>query len=240
MPRPLRFIKPGASLHIIQRGHNREPTFRSLEDFVRYRETLGEASGKFGCAIHAYVFMTNHVHLLVTPDNEHGPSRMMQAVGRRFARLVNLRYGRTGALWEGRFRSSLIDSDRYFLTCSRYIELNPVRAHMVDAPEHYTWSSYRRNAHGLPDNLVSPHQLYHDLGDNPKGQQIGYRALFQNDLDSETIERIRAAVNLGTVLGEDAFVDDLQTFANRRLARRAHGGDRRSPAFRGHSRGLTP
>ena len=205
MARSRRLIIPGTPAHIIQRGHNRAPTFRGVEEFHRYRALLIDASLRFRCAIHAYVLMSNHFHLLATPEDPLGVSRMMQAVGRWYVRYVNKRHERTGSLWEGRFRSSLITSDRYLLTCSRYIELNPVRAGIVEDPGDYAWSSYRCNARGGPDELITPHQLYESLGMDAADRLESYRALFAVPMDPATIARIRDAARRGGVLGVDEF-----------------------------------
>jgi putative transposase len=150
-------------MHVIQRGNNRDATFRVPSDYMRYRDILHAASQRSRCAIHAYVLMTNHVHMLLTPEEDDGPSRMMQLIGSRYVPYVNSRVPRTGTLWEGRYRSSLVNSDRYLFTCSRYIELNPVRARMTDDPGHYLWSSYLHNARGVHDPLITPHDLYRGL-----------------------------------------------------------------------------
>ena len=141
MARRPRHVIPGQAIHLIQRGNNRQAVFFANADYRLYHEVLEDAALRYGCAIHAYVFMTNHVHLLLTPSTHDGPSRVMQSVGRRYVRHVNTSYRRTGTLWEGRFKSAIVDSERYLLTCSRYIEANPVRAGMVDSPERYPWSS---------------------------------------------------------------------------------------------------
>lgn len=218
-------------MHVIQRGNNRTRIFRVPDDFARFRELLLEASRRFGCAIHAYVFMTNHAHLLITPDDDRGPSRMMQAIGQRYVRGMNARHRRTGTLWEGRFRSSLIDYERYLLACSRYIELNPVRARMVDAPDRYAWSSYRCNAYGAIDELVTPHAVYQGLDSSPAARQAAYRALFQVPLKSRVVERIRDAANRGSVLGGDHFRERIEATVGRSVVRLPHGGDRRSTSF---------
>ena len=151
-------------MHIVHRGHSRGPTFRGDDDCRHYLETLRKASRDSGCAVHAYVLMTNHVHLLLTPEDASGPARVMQAIGRQYVRYVNRRYGRSGTLWEGRFRSSVVGSERYLFACSRYIELNPVRAAMVSHPDQYRWSSYHRNAYGEADELITPHVSYRAIG----------------------------------------------------------------------------
>jgi putative transposase len=197
MPHMPRRVLAGVPLHLVQRGNNRAATFYSVNDFERYREILHHASGRFRCAIHAYVLMTNHVHLLVTPEDPTGPSRMMQLIGRKYVRYVNTRRHRTGTLWEGRFRSSLINSERYFLACSRYIELNPVRAHIAHDADQYRWSSHRYNAFGDLDRLITPHTLYSALGTTPGDRQEAYRSLFQTPIELSTLERIRRATHRG-------------------------------------------
>lgn len=147
--------------------------------------------------------MTNHVHLLVTPEDSSGPSRMMQLIGRKYVRYLNTRSHRTGTLWEGRFRSSLINSERYFLACSRYIELNPVRAQMVHDADQYCWSSHRHNAFGDPDPLITPHELYWSLGTTPADRQTAYRSLFQAPVEHSTLERIRRAIHRNASVGSE-------------------------------------
>src|ERR1700729_3005315 len=160
MARRPRLDLPCLPLHVIQRGNNRLPCFFQDDDFSTYREALQQTSKAEGVAIHAYVLMTNHVHLLMTCEAQGAVSRMMQALGRRYVRYVNAMYRRTGTLWEGRFKSCLVDSECYLLTCYRYIELNPLRAAMVETPESYLWSSYHANARGAHDPLVDPHPEY--------------------------------------------------------------------------------
>ena len=167
MARLPRLFLPGQPIHAIQRGNNREPIFSAEEDYRYYLECLGKAAGEQGLAIHAYVLMTNHVHLLVTPDSEDSLSKAMQSVGRRYVQYFNHTYQRTGTLWEGRYKSTLIQSSRYLLTCMRYIELNPVRADMVGHPADYPWSSYCANAQGEENALLTPHALYRRLGPTP-------------------------------------------------------------------------
>ena len=231
MPRPPRLVLPGVPLHVVQRGNDRMATFHHATDRDCYRDALLHASRRFGCAIHAYVFMTNHVHLLITPDDDSSPSHMMQSIGRKYVRYINGRYERTGTLWEGRFKSSLVQSERYFLTCSRYIELNPVRAQMVAGPDQYRWSSHRHNALGEADALITPHETYHVLGSSLPERQAAYRALFAAPMESQTLELIRQAVNDGDVLGDDDFVERIESTLRRRVTHLAHGGDRRSGVF---------
>ena len=231
MPRPPRLVLPGYPLHLIQRGNDRSATFRVDEDYVVFRNALLVASRRVGCAIHAYVFMTNHVHLLVTPADEQGPAEMMQSVGRRYVRYFNERYRRTGTLWEGRYRSSLVESDGYLLACSRYIELNPVRAGIVTDPCRYRWSSYRHNAWGDPDDLVTPHAVYRALGTHGLQRRAAYRRLCQTVPEPGATDTIRNATRLGLVLGNQWFQRQIEVIVERRLGRLRHGGDRRSEQF---------
>jgi len=160
MARQPRLNLPGILQHLVQRGNDRQACFAAETDYLRYLQELREASANHDCAIHAYVLMTNYVHLLVTPATTGAISRMMQAVGRRYVGSFNARYRRTGTLWEGRFKAAPVDTDRYLLTCYRDIELNPVRAHMTDDPSTYPWSSYHHNALGQHTPLVTPHVQY--------------------------------------------------------------------------------
>ena len=166
MPRLPRFVVPGQPQHVIVRGNNRSCVFCRDEDYLFFLEILQEATLKFACKIHAYVLMSNHVHLLITPELEIGISKVIQSLGRRYVHYFNKKNKRTGTLWEGRYKASLIDSEAYALICYRYIELNPVRANMVAHPGEYRWSSYHKNAEGMPDPLVLPHDLYRRLGKN--------------------------------------------------------------------------
>ena len=199
MPRVPRPVVPGQPMHITQRGNNRMAMFETPEDYGHFRETLRITSEHGRCAVHAYVFMTNHVHLLVTPDDAEGPARMMQALGRRYVSYFNHRYGRTGTLWEGRYRSTLIDSAHYLLTCAQYIELNPVRAGMVAHPDAHPWSSFRRNAYGEADALVTPHELYRTLGSCPSVCEAAYRAMFAGPLE-RAVRHARDAAQLAEVV----------------------------------------
>lgn len=232
MARIPRTVVPGQALHIVQRGNNRQPVFFSNEDYRIYLETFQQAAASHGCAVHAYVLMTNHVHLLLTPAQTEGPSRVMQAIGRRYVCYVNRKYRRTGTLWEGRFKSALIDSERYLLTCSRYVELNPVRAGMVKHPDEYRWSSYRYNALGRQDVLITPHPLYEQLGSNAGMRQSVYRGLFAGHIDEADMRSIRNGAETGTVIGNDRYREGIEAMIKRRVARYPHGGDRRSMRYR--------
>jgi putative transposase len=212
-----RYFLPDQPLHVIQRGNNREPIFFCEEDYRRYRGWLAEAAAEYGCAIHAYVLMTNHVHLLVTPETAESLPRAMQSLGRRYVRYVNAAYRRTGTLWEGRYRAAPIDSEAYFLTCCRYIELNPVRARMVAHPRDYSWSSYAAHARGVSDALVAEHPLYRALGRNAAERQENYRALFRAALDDAFVDDLRAATNGGWAMGGERFKRKIAKALKRRV-----------------------
>lgn len=218
MARLGRYFLAEQPLHLIQRGNNREAVFFGEEDYERYYTWLAAASTDNGCAIHAYVLMTNHVHLLVTPKAPDSVPRMMQSLGRRYVRHVNATYRRTGTLWEGRYRAAAIDSETYFLSCCRYIELNPVRAGMVKHPRDYSWSSYRAHALGRTDTLLSDHPLYHALGRSGADRQDAYRTLFRAPLDAGFVDALRRATNGGWALGSDRFKRQIAKALGRRVS----------------------
>lgn len=196
--------------HIIQRGNNRQATFFADEGYRCYLNWLVEASLKYDCRIYAYVLMTNHVHLLASSGRPYGLSLMMQYVGRHYVRYVNRCYRRSGTLWEGRFKASLVDTEDYFLRCSRYIECNPVRAGMVQGPGEYAWSSYRHHAFGVPDKLLSSHDRYEGLGNDGASRHQAYRELFRTELDGRELAEIRDTVNRGWPLGGNRFKDEIE------------------------------
>lgn len=191
-------------VHYIHRGNDRRPIFHDDGDRWRYRELLLEGALKYRCAIHAYVLMTNHVHLLLTPANVDGPARLTQWLGRRYVRAFNRRHRRTGTLWEGRYRSSVITSTRYLLACSRYIDLNPVRAGLCASAVDFAWSSYARLAHGRSDELVTEHAVYQGIGRTSEDRQWAYRALCASTSDGRELETIRRSVQRGDMLVDDA------------------------------------
>lgn len=180
-------------MHIVQRGLNRRRCFASTSDRRVYLSALGAWSRKYDVHIHAYALMTNHVHLLATPWQENGASRMMQQLGRQYVQHFNKTYDRSGPLWDGRFRSSMIQSDRYLLACYRYIELNPVRAGVVLTPEEYPWSSYRVNALGEANGLLQPHCVWLGLGNSAATRRTKYARLFSLGYAPEVDEKIRVA-----------------------------------------------
>jgi putative transposase len=215
MPRRPRPVLPEVPLHIIQRGNNRTRCFFGEADYLVYLDLLKHSALEAQCVVHAYVLMGNHVHLLVTPMRAASPAGLMKALGQRYVQYVNRRYCRTGSLWEGRYRSSLVDHARYLLTCQRYIELNPVRAQMVAHPAQYQWSSYRTNAHGEASELIIPHPVYAALAPHPVARERAYRKLFDMPLATKTLNKVRRAVNGNFALGDKAFTSALATTLGR-------------------------
>lgn len=217
MPRRARLAVPGVPWHIIQRGNNRSACFYADEDYHRYLDTLKEQAEKYGCVIHAYVLMTNHVHILLTPEHEDSASLLMKHLGQRYVQYVNRTYKRSGTLWEGRFRSCIAQSEDYVLSCYRYIELNPVRANMVKHPREYRWSSYRVNAEGTEDEMIEGHEEYLRLGRSSASRQVSYKALFKAHIDDEVIDEIRQATNGNYVLGDNRFREEIEEMLQRRV-----------------------
>src|SRR5574340_26396 len=209
MPRRPRIKLADIPQHIVQRGINREPCFFAEEDHHCYLHWLQESAADWHCAIHAYVLMTNHVHLLATADKPDGIARLMQSIGRRYVQYINRSYRRTGSLWEGRYKSSLIQAETYLLTCMRYIELNPVRAGMAQDPGQYRWSSYRHNGLGQADPRITPLPLYLAIDRDGTDRQAAYRALFRSELDEEALAGIRLALSQGQPLGGGRFTDKI-------------------------------
>lgn len=228
MPRAPRIEVPGFPQHLVQRGNDRQPCFYTDGDRYRYLEDLREIASKLGCAIHAYVLMTNHVHLLATPRECGDLGRMMQALGRRYVRYVNDRYGRSGSLWEGRFKACLVDSDRYVLACYRYIELNPVRAAVVAEPGDHRWSSYGHNAEGLPDPLLTAHPEYAALGCSPDARRKAYRTLVAQALPQEDLAAIRHYAQRQQALGTARFQHAIGEIIGRRAGPGRNGRPRGS------------
>ena len=204
MPRKRRFFLPGVPAHIVQRGRSRQPVFFADDDYQAYLHWLAEAGERYKCAIHAYVLMTNHVHILATPRESGGLSQMMQYLGRRYVPYINRRYSMSGSIWEGRYKASLVDDEMYLLRCMRYVELNPVRANMVVQAGHYRWSSYRINAQGASNTLISPHALYLALGKTGSQRLAAYKAVVKAGRDDSHGE-INSAWQTGTPLGGERF-----------------------------------
>lgn len=232
MARLPRFVLIGQPQHIIVRGINREPIFYEDDDYQFYLEKLRLACKKHACDLHAYVLMTNHVHLLITPHKKDGLSKVMQMIGRYYVQYFNFTHKRTGTLWEGRYKATIIDSEVYALTCHRYIELNPVRAAMVDHPSEYPWSSYHCNALGKHNELITPHYLYKKLGLSKKQRQKAYQALFDSQIDEKTVSDIREATNKAWVLGSGHFKELIEKKIGRSVSPKAKGGDRKSDEYK--------
>ena len=207
----------------MQRGFNREPCFYAEEDYHCYLHWLQKSAADWHCDIHAYVRMTNHVHLLATSEKPEGIAKMMQSIGRRYVQYIIRSYHRTGSLWEGRFKSSLVQVEEYLLTCMRYIELNPVRANMVNDPAQYRWSSYRQNGLGQADERITPHPLYLSLGKDVESRLAEYRGLFRSELDGDALTDIRLALAQGQPLGSERFSEIMCAAVGIRCAQRKPG-----------------
>lgn len=227
VPRPKRVNIVGIPQHIVQRGNNRQACFRDNADYRLYLHLLAVACSRHSCDVHAYVLMTNHVHLLLTPHQPTGASLVFRDLGRDYVRQFNKRHGRTGTLWEGRFKSSLVDSDHYLLACHRYIELNPVRAKMVDSPADYPWSSFRTNALGEHDDLVVAHRFWSLLGSDDSVRRRAYLRLFEQAVDSDTIRVIRDGLRKGIPTGSETFRRKLETSVKRKIGNRKRGRPRK-------------
>jgi putative transposase len=226
MPRRPRIHLNDVPLHIVQRGHNREACFYAEEDYHAYLHWLGEALAKERCALHAYALMTNHVHLLLTPKQAESVPRLIIALGRRYVQYINKTYRRTGTLWDSRYKSPLIQAETYLLSCQRYIELNPVRAAMVDDPAHYRWTSYRANGLGQPCAILTPHPLYLALGGDDKSRQGAYRALFRSQLDKTAVDDIRLALGQSQPLGNERFYARIEKLTGQRREAKPQGRPR--------------
>jgi putative transposase len=222
MPRRARIMLPGVAVHVIQRGNDRAECFFDNDDRAFYLFHLGKILPRARCRLHAYCLMTNHVHLLVTPEEEQGCAALMKGIGQLYAQYANKRYGKSGHLWEGRFKSCLVQSERYVLACYRYIELNPVRARLARRADEYRWSSYVANATGDPLSMLSPHPEYERLGGTPPELQAVYRDLF-GQMPERELEEIRTATNGGYALGNAAFKQAMARALGRSVEKGAAG-----------------
>lgn len=230
MARLPRYVIPGQPQHIIQRGNNRQVIFAADADYQFFRDALVEASDKHGLAVHAYVWMTNHIHLLATPAEADSISKVFQSVGRKYVQYFNFTYKRSGTLWEGRYRATVVDSERYLLTVMRYIELNPVRADMVAHPRDYRWSSYGRNADGeTGQNLdwLTPHREYRRLGRSAEERQAAYRQLFRAAVAKDDLQAIRDCTHKGWALGGARFSEKIEALTQRRSVSKGVGRPRK-------------
>jgi len=209
--------------HVRQRGNNQQACFFEVADYQHYLDLLSIMLKRYQVSLHAYVLMTNHVHLLMTAEDKEGISQVMKVVASRYAYHMNKSYRRTGSLWEGRHKSSVIDSERYLLTCYRYIELNPVSAQMVERPEEYLWSSYTANAWGDEQALVTPHEGYLGLSENVEERLARYRALFAERLSRSDLDDIRLATHYCQPLGDDVFRQKIETMVGRAIGQSRTG-----------------
>ena len=231
MPRQSRLVLPGVAVHVIQRGNNRHQCFFREGDYVLYLLHLRELARKYECAVHAYCLMTNHVHLLLTPAAPDAVSVLMRDLGQRYVQYVNRAYGRTGTLWEGRYRSCIAESARYVLACYRYIELNPVRAGIVNEPGNYAWSSHRANADGEDDRLTTPHPEFLALGSEHGLRRQAYGRLFHDALEPSLVQAIREATRGDYPLGSAAFIRGIQLPPGRKIERGQAGRPTKSDEF---------
>lgn len=230
MARLPRYFVRGQPQHIIQRGNNREPVFAAGADYQFYLACLHDAATRHELSIHAYVLMTNHVHLLASPKTKESIPKTLQSVGRRYVQYFNYTYDRTGTLWEGRYKATVIDSEQYLLTCMRYIELNPVRAGMVRHPRDYLWSSYAANACGKADKLLTPHKLYRQLDREAEARQLAYRQLFRAAVGRADLAAIRTSTNKGWVLGNERFREKIERLTGRRTTPKPRGRPKKEKA----------
>jgi putative transposase len=217
----------GVPVHVVQRGHNHSPCFFAPTDYALYLQDVAALAPRFGCTVHAYCLMTNHVHLLITPTTAQGCALLMKHLGQRHAQRVNRTYRRSGTLWEGRFRSCLIEEERYCLASQRYVELNPLRAGVVSRPGDYPWSSYRRHAGVASEDEagigIESHSAYLALGIDDTARRAMYRALCMMTLDRRMVDAIRQATNGGFVLGSARFAAEVANRLGRRVARGTPG-----------------
>lgn len=218
MARLPRLVIPHQLHHVIQRGNDRQQIFREPGDYVLFSDWLRKSAKQFKVAIHAYVLMPNHLHLLATPSDETGLSRMMQWIGRYYVPYFNHKYDRVGTLWQGRYKTTVIDSEQYFMACSRYIELNPVRAGIVATAAEYRWSSYAHHVGAQADPLITDHSLYWSLGNTPFDREAAYKALVEQALTASEIAALNEATLKGWILGSDKFKASMERHANRRVS----------------------
>jgi putative transposase len=223
MPRQARLVVPDVALHVVQRGHDRRDCFRHDTDYLVYLSNLRDLCARTSCALHAYCLMTNHVHLLLTPRSEDGCARLMRGLGQRYVQYFNRRYARRGTLWEGRFRSCLVDSAPYVIACHRYVELNPVRAGMVTSPSAYKWSSYAGNAGHVCNRLLTPHAEYLGLTNDPTRRHAAYQDLFAMADEPAFLAAVRDATNGGLALIGERLKARLPQETHARLTRKSPG-----------------
>lgn len=205
MGRSLRIIPAGYPVHVVHRGNNRMSIFHSDGDYHFFRHCLSAGGIGEGVALHSYVMMPNHVHLLMTADEDAGVSKLIQSVARRYAGYFNAKYGRTGTLWAGRFHSTIVKTDYYLLACHRYIDMNPVRAGITQTSDAYRWSTHRHHAYGIRDDLVTIHRTVDALAHGERRRQIAYRRLVEAPLSQADLDAIRRSSQTGRPLGQGSL-----------------------------------
>ncbi len=228
MPRQARVVIPNTPHHIMQRGHNRQVVFATDDDFEYYLESLIIFKKEYGCRIYSYCLMTNHVHLLIDPgDNPESISLLMKRVAGRQTRYVNRLENRSGSLWEGRYKSSIVSSKEYLLSCSRYIELNPMRTGIIENPSDYNWSSFARKTIGKQDPVVDFDRVYKALGKNAEERQKAYLEYVIQTIPEEELKLIRESIQRNQVTGGNRFRNQLEKKYNLRLSNRGPGRPRK-------------
>ncbi|MFL0796418.1 MAG: transposase [Cellvibrionaceae bacterium] len=223
MPRKSRFYLPNIPVHIVQRGQSRDPVFFEAQDYATYAYWVSEAAKRYNVSVHAFVLMTNHIHLLITPLDGDSVSRFMQFIGRRYVPYINHKYGRSGSIWEGRYKASLVQAEEYFLTVMRYIELNPVRAGMVASPGHYRWSSFCHNIGVRDIGFIDFHEAYEQLGRTKEARCRAYGELFSVHIDGASMRCISEAWQSGTPLGNEYFKDKIEKQLSKKVGQARRG-----------------
>ncbi len=217
MPRPLRLNVPGIPQHIVQVGHNNLPCFYDEEDYEFYLQSLKVSADQYEVQVHAYCLMPSMIQIIATPNSHSGVSSMMQSLGRRYVQYANHRYKRSGTLWGGRYKSSLVDSHAYLLSCYQYVELKPMFSGLVHSPEEYPWSSFNYHINEMESHLIVDHKLYVELGESRSDRAESYRSLFKYRFDKRLFEYIAETIKLGQVLGGDQFKDQIERITNQRV-----------------------
>lgn len=228
MPRQPRLVVAGYPHHLVLRGNNRSAIFYKDRDRHIFIDCLRQAKVKTKSKIYAYCLMTNHVHLLVEPSTEDGLGNMVQSLGRRYVQYINQTYKRTGTLWEGRFKSSLVSKDEYLLACSRYIELNPVRAKIVEDPRNYPWSSFGFRAEGKSDTLLDEDSVYLGLGKTKRERELNYKECFLGNIPDEEINVMRTATQKGGIIGTEEFISKISRLLSREVVLKPRGRPKKS------------
>lgn len=228
MARKPRLLIADIPYHVLQRGNNKNVIFFSEQDYTFFLDVLQEAKSKHPCYIYSYCFMKNHFHLLIEPKEKDNISLLMKLLGAKYVHYINRTYKRTGTLWEGRYRCSMIDRELYFLTCLRYIEMNPVRAGIVSLPELYRWSSYRVRAFGENNQIIDLDPWYKGLGKDAQERQFIYRKFFRNSLPDSNLDLIREKTNRNRIIGDTYFTEQIEKIIGRKVIIREPGRPRKT------------